>query len=283
MERFDRNIRFFGEAGQQILSESIVAVLGCGGLGQHVIQQLAFLGVQKIIVIDDEDLSETNLNRYVLARFDDPIPGTTKVDIVRRGVALINPDITVIPVHAELRSKAAFETLASADVIFGCLDNDGARLILNEFSLAYSKDLFDLASDTESKEILRYGGRVAYVGQDVGCLVCMDLLDLKSAAEDLASDENRQDRAKIYGIEVSDLAKTGPSVVSLNGIIASLAVTEYMLHVTGIRQAKHKLEYRGNLGIVSTQKHIGFDDCYYCKTIKNIGNKANLDRFIIQG
>ena len=141
MKDFDRNIRFFGAAGQNIIRKSVVAIVGCGGLGQHVIQQLAFLGVGKLILIDDEDLSGDNLNRYVCAYEKDPIPGTSKVDIAKRAVSLIDSDIEVISIKAELRTQEAFDALMQANTIFGCLDNDGARVVLNEFALAYGKTL----------------------------------------------------------------------------------------------------------------------------------------------
>jgi len=279
--RFDRNIRFFGAEGQNKLRQAVVAIVGVGGLGQHVVQQLAFLGVGTLILIDDEDISDSNLNRYVFARHDDPIPGTKKVDIAKRAIELIDPTIKVICIPKELRTHEAFDALLQAHTIFGCLDNDGARVVLNDLCLAYGKSFFDLASDTENSGKLRFGGRIAHSGNDSGCLVCMDLLDLKAATDQLASPLSRQDKAKIYGVDISDLDEVGPSVVSLNGIIASLAVNEFMLDLTGIRPANSKLEYRGNIGIVTVQKPALITDCYACNCIRNALETANLDRYLL--
>ncbi len=285
MDRFDRNIRFFGMDGQRILREAVVAIVGCGGLGQHVIQQLAFLGIRKLIVIDDEELSETNKNRYVLARHKDAVPGLRKVDIAKRGVELIDPTIEVVTVHASMPSLQAFQAMKEADVIFGCLDDDGPRLILNEFALAYDKQLFDLASDTDNEGTLIYGGRVAFVGNDhePGCLVCMDILDMEVVAKFLSNDNARRDRADIYGVEAADLDEAGPSVVSLNGIISSLGVMEYMLQATGVRPAKRKQEYRGNMGIVAVRNDIHPVDCHFCNLVRGVGDKANLERYLKGG
>lgn len=282
MDRHDRNIRFFGVDGQRLLRESVVAVVGCGGLGTHIIQQLAYLGVRKIIAIDGEDLGETNKNRYVLAYHEDPNKGFPKVDMIERSVALIDPEIEVVKVHAGLRSKKAFDALREARTIFGCLDNDGARFILNEFSLAYGKELFDLATDTHKDDNNFYfGGRVAYIAPtEPGCLVCMDLIDLKAAAEDLASEKSRQDRDSIYGVDRDDLSEAGPSVVSLNGIVASHAVQEYMLQTTGIRKATRQLQYRGNMAIVAVSRPQHDPDCYYCNSIKDAFDSANLERYL---
>lgn len=282
MDRFDRNIRFFGADGQQRLREIRVAIVGCGGLGQHVIQQLAFLGVSTFYLIDDEELDPTNLNRYILARHDDPIPGTPKVDMGYRAIKAINPDAQVFRVPHALRSREAFQALRSAGMIVGCFDNDGARLVLNEFALAYGKLLVDLASDIETESGLRYGGRVTVVSNEPGCLVCMDLLDLAQAQQDLASEASRRDRARIYGVEKSDLDQAGPSVVSINGVVASLAVTEFMVAVTGIRAPKQLTTYRGNQGIVTVTQGKPPSDCYYCNTVKGSGERAGVERYIQQ-
>lgn len=280
MDRFDRNIRFFGIEGQRKLRACHVVVIGCGGLGQHVVQQLAFLGIGRITVIDDEELGRSNLNRYVLAFHDDPIPGTHKCDLAVRAVSAIDPDIIVKPVRAGLRSAEAFAAIQDADYLIGCLDNDGARLVLNEIACAYEKPYFDLASDTNEDDILRFGGRVAFVSKESGCLVCMDQLDLNQAREDLESDASRKDRASIYGVGNELLDDGGPSVVSLNGVIASLAVTEFMVHVTCMRPAKRLLVYRGDRGIVSVNNSASEDNCYYCSVARGLGDGADLIRYL---
>jgi hypothetical protein len=281
MDRFDRNIRFFGADGQAKLRNAHVAVVGCGGLGQHVIQQLAFLGVGKLTLIEDEVLSHSNLNRYILARHDDPIPGTHKIDNALRAISAIDPSIEVTPVRNSIRSQEAFDALRPVHSLFGCLDNDGARLILNEYAKAYSKEYYDLASDIEQDAGLRYGGRVVRIDQTPGCLVCLGHIDLAAAREDLESDTARRDRTKIYGVDTELLDEGGPSVVSINGVVASLGVTEYMLSVAGVRSPKRLLTYRGDRGIVTTGDADAAPGCYFCKTIAGAGASAAVERYII--
>lgn len=280
MDRFDRNIRFFGAEGQTKLRNAHVAVAGCGGLGQHVIQQLAFLGVGKLTLIEDETLSRSNLNRYVLARHDDPIPGTHKIDSALRAISGIDPSIEVFPVPNSIRSREAFEALRPVDSMFGCFDNDGARLILNEYAKAYSKEYYDLASDIEQDAGLRYGGRVVRVDQAPGCLVCLGQIDLAAAREDLESEAARKDRAKVYGVDAGLLDEGGPSVVSINGVVASLAVTEYMVAVSGIRPPKRIVTYYGNRGIVTTGGVESPPACYFCKTLAGAGVEAGVERYL---
>lgn len=280
MDRFDRNIRFFGADGQAKLRNAHVVVVGCGGLGQHVIQQLAFLGVGKLTLIEDEALNRSNLNRYVLARHDDPIPGTHKIDNALRAIAAIDPSIEVTPVRNSIRSHEAFEALRAVHGIFGCVDNDGARLILNEYAKAYSKEYYDLASDIEEDAGLRYGGRVVRVDQAPGCLVCLGHIDLAAARQDLESDAARRDRAKIYGVDAEMLQEGGPSVVSINGVVASLGVTEYMVGVSGIRAPKRLVVYRGDRSIVTTGVVESPPSCYFCRTLAGVGASAGMERYL---
>src|SRR6266513_87442 len=277
MDRFDRNVRFFGAEGQAKLRNAHVAVAGCGGLGQHVIQQLAFLGVGKLTLIEGDTLSRRNLNRYVLARHNDPIPGTHKIDVALRAIAAIDPTIDVLPVRDSIRSKEAFDALRPAQTVFGCLDNDGARLVLNEYAKAYLKEYYDLASDIEQDGGIRFGGRVVRVDHTPGCLVCLEQIDLAAARQDLESEAARQDRRKIYGVDADLLDEGGPSVVSINGVVASLGVNENMLGVTGIRPPKRIVVYYGNRGIVTTAVTEAPLSCYFCGTVAGTGTTAGVE------
>ena len=282
-ERFDRNIRFFGKEGQARLAASHVAVVGIGGLGTHVVQQLALLGVRHLTLIDKQELDATNLNRYVGARHDDPIPGTPKVNIGERIVKAINPNILVDRIPLSLISKKAFEAIIQADYVFGCLDQEGLRLILNELCSAYCKPYVDLASEILPGDKPCYGGRVCVAWDGQGCVVCYDELDVAEAQADLLSPEARRDQRAIYGIRREDLDQVGPSVVSINGVVASLAVTEFMLNVTGIRLAKRLLTYRGQMGVVTVKSEEPAPNCYYCKGIRGKGDAADVWRYVREG
>ena len=126
-ERFDRNIRFFGAAGQDRIGARSLAVVGIGGLGTHVVQQAALLGFTTFWLIDPEVLDVTNLNRYVGVDLADL--GIAKVELGARIIRRVQPSATVVQVRDRLQSVAAFDAIRQADVVIGCLDSDGARLI----------------------------------------------------------------------------------------------------------------------------------------------------------
>lgn len=277
---YDRNIRFFGTEGQHKLADAHVAIVGVGGLGTHVVQQLTLLGVGRLTLIDHEELDETNRNRYIGVRHNDPIPGSWKVDIGERLAKEINPGICVAPIHQSLVSHQAFEAVIKADYVFGCLDNEGARLILNGICAAYSRPYFDLASDILPDG--SYGGRVCVAWEGQGCIICYGELDVAQAQADLETPEARVNRDAIYGVPREALDQAGPAVVSINGVIASLATTEFMLGVTGIRPPKKLSKYRGNRGIVTVTEEPA-PDCYYCKGIYGKGAASGVQKYLKAG
>lgn len=72
-----------------------------------------------------------------------------------------------------------------------------------------------------------------------------------------------------------------PSVCALNGIVANLAVNEFMVMITGIREPARRLHYQGMRGVVTSTTDTGASDCYTCKCICGAGDKAGLERYLL--
>jgi len=161
--------------GQNRIQSTKVALVGYGGLGTFVLPQLCLLGVKNISVIEHEPFSATNRNRYfgfLHTDFDHEMGiGIDKVLVAQRVAKGIDPDICIKLIKNKLESQEAFNVIMEADVVFGCLDGDGARSILNEVCIAYGVTYIDLAS--EVFEDGSFGGRVAVVKDGKGCLHCM--------------------------------------------------------------------------------------------------------------
>jgi ThiF family len=228
-------------------------------------------------------LDETNRNRYVTARASDVVPGTPKVDIAERLVRDIDPSIQVDKIYDSLVSERAFGSVIRSDYVFGCVDSEGIRLVLTELCAAYSRPYVDIASDIEVKEKPRHGGRVCIALGGESCLVCLGQLDMHEAQQELGGPEARKLREAIYGINKDHLGQVGPSVVSINGVVASLAVTEFMLGVTGVREMLRLIIYRGNIGKVLVSQDLPQPDCYYCKAVWGRGKQADAQRYIRAG
>lgn len=280
LDRYHRNMLLFGAEGQAKLRATNAVVVGVGGLGSPVVQQLALLGVGGITLIEPESLEDTNRNRFVGARVSDPAPGTKKTFIAHRLIAETNPDIEITVIPHGLVSSLAFAAVKAGDWIFGNFDHDGPRFILNELCAAYSKPYIDLASDVPEPGV--YGGRVCVSVNGAGCVCCRDLLDMSDVDEFLSTAEQRAARDKIYGVAKDALAeKKGPSVAPLNGVIASLAAVEFMVAVTGLRAPRALLNYYGHLGKMTDGSNAELKpDCQFCRVVRGQREAADVERYL---
>jgi molybdopterin/thiamine biosynthesis adenylyltransferase len=284
LERFDRQLLLFGKRGQEKIADTHVTITGLGGTGSHAAQQLTLMGVRRFSLIDADYATESSRNRLIGMRLSDVAAKTPKVLIAERMIREIEPDAAVTVVNDTFLSEAGAVEMARASVIFGCLDRDGARLLLNEFACAYNRPYFDIATDTEDNGgRVTFGGRLMVRTNTYGCLYCLDLLDRQAVRRDLTSPERRDEENQMYGVPRDGLGNRGPSVVSLNGILASIAITEFMVFVTGVaRRPVSLLRYDGIRGIVNEPKDAPRPDCPYC-TETGVGDAADWRRHIRAG
>ena len=126
--RYQRNRRTISQAGQWELFNSRVAVIGSGGLGGYVIEELARLGGGTIVAIDPDIFEEHNLNRQLLST--PATLGYPKVDAALRRVGEINPAVTLHPVHKAFGPDNGAELLAGSRVAVDALDSIQVRLEL---------------------------------------------------------------------------------------------------------------------------------------------------------
>jgi molybdopterin-synthase adenylyltransferase len=264
-ERFSRNVALFGIGGQRRIAEATITIVGLGGLGSHVSQQTSYLGVGGISEIDDDIVTLSSMNRVVGAVDSDRAAGTPKVEVAKRLAESVRPDICVAAIRTKLRSDEAEEAISRCDSVFGCVDDDRARLDLIELCAKHRKPFFDLATDTGGTgEEVWYGGRVLFSGSGERCPACMDLLDQRALARSAMTPDQLAADVQLYGVDRGGPGETGPAVVGLNGVVASLAVMEWMVWVTGMRQPASLLEYRGTVGAVFANADLPREGCFYC-------------------
>ena len=126
--RYQRNRQTISTEQQLTLFRSRVAVIGCGGLGGYVLEELARLGVGTIVAIDPDVFEEHNLNRQLLAT--PATLGLAKVAAATTRIAAINPAVTVIPHEVAYALENGDELLRGADVVVDALDSIPTRLDL---------------------------------------------------------------------------------------------------------------------------------------------------------
>ena len=126
--RYQRNRQMISIEQQYQLLQSQVAVVGCGGLGGYVIEELARLGVGRLKVIDPDVFEEHNLNRQLLATIANL--GTSKAAAALKRVQGINPAVSVEPRQVAVGLDNGVELLTGMDVVVDAIDNISGRLEL---------------------------------------------------------------------------------------------------------------------------------------------------------
>ena len=94
MDRFLRNRMLFGNEGQELLFSKKVTVFGVGGVGGYVCEMLARSGVGTIEIVDHDTVSESNINRQIIALSS--TVGKDKVAVMEKRIEEINPLCKVI-------------------------------------------------------------------------------------------------------------------------------------------------------------------------------------------
>ncbi len=130
MGRYDRNIGTITIEDQAVLACKSVCVVGCGGLGGGVIENLTRMGVGELTLVDGDVFDESNLNRQVLSNEDNL--GKSKALEAAEQMSRINSEITFVAIEDLLNEENAAAIIDGSDLVVDALDNVEARLALEK-------------------------------------------------------------------------------------------------------------------------------------------------------
>ena len=179
IESLTRQEAAFGKPFNARLKSLRVVVVGVGGTGSPLATLLARAGVGELILIDGDDLEISNMNRVRGYRSKDI--GKNKAKSLAKFIKSFRQDISVSVIDAYLdESGEAIDALSSADVIFGCTDDQAGRNIMNQAMYYYVLPYIDLGLtgkidiDPDGHPYLRdHRGRVSCILPEFGaCLRC---------------------------------------------------------------------------------------------------------------
>lgn len=261
-ELYDRQVRAFGAAGQHAISRLQVAIVGLGGTGSLIAQQLVHLGIRKFILIDPDVIETTNLNRVVGATTSDV--GISKVDVAARYINSFAPDAKVTRVVGDIIKARFAQLLFDADVIFGCTDSHGSRSILQQVSYQYLIPCIDIGTTitTNDGTVTGIFGRVQMLSPGHACLSCSGLLNPEEVRRDMMSAFERKSDPYIQGAH-----EPAPAVISLNATSVSLAVTMLMGFVTDVPVQARYLIYNAMTSTLRSVRSTPKPDCYICSRV----------------
>lgn len=154
-------------AGQEAWLNASVLIVGVGGLGSPVSMYLAAAGVGKLVLVDDDVVELTNLQRQIVHNTD--TIGMSKVESARQTIAALNPDTEIVAIPKRLSDQQLAEQIADVDLVLDCTDNFSTRFAVNDACVQHKKPLVSGAA-------IRLEGQVAVFDsrqEDAPCYRCL--------------------------------------------------------------------------------------------------------------
>lgn len=207
-ERFSRQ-SFLGKSSQEVIEKTIAGIVGLGGGGSHIAQQLAHVGFLNYRIYDGDITEYPNLNRLIGAKETDAANKTPKIEIAQRLIKALRKN-AVVESHS-CRWQDNPEPLRGCDLIFGCVDSFSERRELEACARRYLIPLIDIGMDVHciGDEPPRMGGQIILSMPGGPCMFCLGFLNERVLAQE----------GERYGD-----AGAQPQVVWPNGVLASTAV-----------------------------------------------------------
>lgn len=234
----DRMIIAFGEATYRTFGSLTFGVVGASGTGGLTIESLYRTGAGGIVAIDPEILEDGNLNRVLHSRLDDAVSGSFKVHIAQRNVeeTKLGTRITALPI--DLKTEEAVRHLAWCDVLLGCVDKRGPRLMMNRLSAYYLMPYIDVGvriDESSDGDGTAVSAAVHYFrpGQSFiqrGIFTYEDVRAEQMALSDPTHYQEQLERGYVRHAHV-----TRPAVMPLNMVAAGLGVMEILARIHLIR------------------------------------------------
>ncbi len=238
---FHRQALAFGQALNHDLAALRVGIVGCGGTGSATAMLLARLGVGQLVLIDNDIVDRTNLNRLHGARQADADAMHPKVKVVARAIAEMGLGVRVVPMEAWAGDERCRDALRSCDIVFGCTDDNEGRLILNRLAYYYLIPVIDMGlaidiGDGDMPKVKAFDGRVTVLQPHATCLLCRNVISTEHArAESLRrANPTEYERQKVEAYVVGE-GDPSPAVATFTTEVATMAVNEVIHRLQGFR------------------------------------------------
>lgn len=248
-EKYDRNIRVYGEEGQERLSEAEVTVVGVGGIGSVIAVQAARVGIGQLNLVDPDQLELSNLPRVYGS--DELDIGRPKVEILSEQLERIASGLTVTTHKTVVEAEDVAPVLKRSDAVIAGLDQMRSRSYLNQYCVRHGIPYIDAGvvinteSETEAERVQSKDGFIqTVIPGTTACFDCLDRIDpQQTRIERLPEDDVEVEVEEGY-VEGTALTPE-PAVVPLNTTVAGMAVTELVAYLTGARPPRGFLHYQG--------------------------------------
>jgi len=167
--RYSRQIMLedIGEQGQENLAAATALIIGIGGLGCPAAQYLAAAGVCRLILVDDDNVEQSNLHRQIL--YTESQLGEPKVEAAKTSLNKLNSATEILCRQQRATDETLPELLADADVILDCSDNLDTRLAINRAACFAGKPLIIGSAIRMEAQVISFD----FSRNNSGCYACL--------------------------------------------------------------------------------------------------------------
>src|SRR6478735_7471481 len=160
LQRFARHIVLpeIGGAGQTALARATVVLIGLGGSGAPALQYLAGAGIGTLVLVDDDVVDVSNLQRQTIYRAGET--GRSKTELAELWVREFDPLINVRRVSQRVTRDNAAEVLSGADLVLDGCDNFATRLAVSDACVAARIPLLSAAVGRFQGQIGAFAGHL---------------------------------------------------------------------------------------------------------------------------
>jgi hypothetical protein len=228
---FDRQVLAFGDAVQQLLRGLHVGIVGAGGTGSPMGEQLIRSGVGQLTVVDYQNLEDTNVTRVYGSTMRQV--GQKKVDVLADNAKRIGLGTVVHRITTKV-DRHALERLQACDIIFSCTDDHSGRFDVSRLAYWCLIPVFDLGAQLDPVTSLQQGiySRVDVEMPGTSCPQCTGLSDPEQMlAEGLPEEERLEREREGY---LPGQRNRDPAVIAFTTLAASLGFAELLLRLTGL-------------------------------------------------
>ncbi len=245
-----RQIQAFGRGTVSLLQCLSVAVVGCSGTGSIVIEQLARLGVGRLVLVDPDVVQEKNLNRMLNSGKEDAYLDRSKVKVLAKAIARMGFGQEVTPIQSNILSRDAVRAIAECDLVFGCMDGAEGRHCLNRLSVFYTMPYIDVGVRLDADGaggIRAISGAVHFLQPGRSSLLSRGVYNM----EQVVAEGLKRTNSSLYEQQLAEGYLRGvdedrPAVITVNSFFASLAVQELLARLHSFRyQPNSRYAYLG--------------------------------------
>lgn len=247
----DSTLELWGERGQKVLAGLTVGVVGCGGVGSLLAEQVARLGVGEAVFVDFDRIKPANLNRAYGATQKDAENQEYKSDVARResnrsatARGFESRSVVGSIVEDDLEEYSALGDILDYDIILNAADHHWARMVLDNVSRAHLIPVIDGGTDLRISEQRRglapgASSEINVTAPEHPCLECMGAWMWGTREEGVnreqrpPEDRGAEEEIYVHAPDSEDEGPRAPSVVTTNGVVASLMMERFTALVLG--------------------------------------------------